>query len=156
MIDAKGRTGTVSFDGEYVTLKRMMSKQSRRLAVGSITAVQFRPAGALINGFIHFVVPGAAPLGKGEDESHNENAVIFGKKHLADFERLRAEVEAAISARQAGATGAPNTPPPVTQAPTDTPTGGSVAELQQLAELHRQGALTDEEFATAKKRALGL
>jgi len=51
MTEAKGRTGTVSFDGQFVTIKRMMSKQERRLAVASITAVQFRPATAMINGF---------------------------------------------------------------------------------------------------------
>lgn len=35
--------------------------------------------------------------------------------------------------------------------------GGSseVAQLQQLAELHKAGALSDTEFATAKKRLLG-
>jgi membrane protease subunit (stomatin/prohibitin family) len=30
------------------------------------------------------------------------------------------------------------------------------AELQRLAQLHDQGVLTDEEFAAAKKKALGI
>lgn len=36
-------------------------------------------------------------------------------------------------------------------APTDT-----IAELERLARLHESGALTDEEFAAAKARALGI
>ena len=32
----------------------------------------------------------------------------------------------------------------------------STAELQRLAQLHEQGVLTDEEFAAAKKKALGI
>jgi len=36
-------------------------------------------------------------------------------------------------------------------APTDT-----IAELERLARLHESGALTDDEFAAAKARALGI
>lgn len=32
----------------------------------------------------------------------------------------------------------------------------SIAELQQLAQLHAQGILTDEEFAAKKKQLLGI
>jgi hypothetical protein len=37
-------------------------------------------------------------------------------------------------------------------------TGGNdaTAELERLAQLHTQGVLTDEEFAAAKKKALGI
>jgi len=40
----------------------------------------------------------------------------------------------------------------------DAAMGGddSTAELQRLAQLHDQGVLTDEEFAAAKKKALGI
>ena len=40
----------------------------------------------------------------------------------------------------------------------DAATGGDdpTAELQRLAQLHDQGVLTDEEFAAAKKKALGI
>jgi hypothetical protein len=38
------------------------------------------------------------------------------------------------------------------------PAGGDdqSAELERLAQLHTQGVLTDEEFAAAKKKALGI
>lgn len=35
-------------------------------------------------------------------------------------------------------------------------TDGGLADLEKLAELHAQGILTDEEFAAAKKKALGI
>jgi len=43
-------------------------------------------------------------------------------------------------------------PPPAAAAPVDD----SQAKLQQLADLHNQGVLTDEEFAAAKAKILGI
>ena len=45
----------------------------------------------------------------------------------------------------------PAAPAPAAAAPTD-----STAELERLAKLHESGALTDEEFAAAKSKLLGL
>jgi hypothetical protein len=42
-------------------------------------------------------------------------------------------------------------PAPAAPAPAD-----STAELERLAKLHESGALTDEEFAAAKSKLLGL
>ncbi len=44
-------------------------------------------------------------------------------------------------------------PPPVAAAP---PEDDATAQLQNLAALHTQGVLTDEEFAAAKAMILGL
>jgi hypothetical protein len=38
----------------------------------------------------------------------------------------------------------------------EAPPSDSIAELERLARLHESGALTDQEFAAAKARALGL
>ena len=43
-------------------------------------------------------------------------------------------------------------PPPPAAAPEDD----STAQLQNLAQLHAQGVLTDEEFAAAKAKILGI
>jgi hypothetical protein len=43
--------------------------------------------------------------------------------------------------------------PPAAPAPVEDPT---MAELQKLASLHSAGILTDEEFAAAKAKALGI
>jgi len=42
------------------------------------------------------------------------------------------------------------------QAPPPPPEDDATAKLQELAQLHAQGVLTDEEFAAAKAKALGI
>jgi membrane protease subunit (stomatin/prohibitin family) len=42
------------------------------------------------------------------------------------------------------------------QAPQAPPADDQTAELQKLAQLHSQGVLTDEEFAAAKAKILGI
>jgi hypothetical protein len=44
-------------------------------------------------------------------------------------------------------------PPPPAAAP---PADDATAQLQNLAQLHQQGVLTDEEFASAKAKILGI
>jgi hypothetical protein len=46
--------------------------------------------------------------------------------------------------------------PPAPAAPAAPAEDDSMAKLQQLAELHTQGVLSDEEFAAAKAKALGI
>jgi hypothetical protein len=54
----------------------------------------------------------------------------------------------------------PASPPaplsPTTPAAPVTPDGGGVEALRELATMHTQGHLTDEEFAAAKRKLLGL
>jgi Short C-terminal domain len=64
----------------------------------------------------------------------------------------------AMAAQDQAAQAAPPPPPPPTgpppsAAPVVDPT---VEKINQLAQLHASGALTDEEFAAAKARALGI
>ncbi len=47
-------------------------------------------------------------------------------------------------------------PPPAEPAPAAPVVDESTAKLQQLAQLHAQGVLTDEEFTAAKAKALGI
>jgi hypothetical protein len=47
-------------------------------------------------------------------------------------------------------------PPPPPAAPAPAPADPTVDKINQLAQLHASGALTDEEFAAAKARALGI
>jgi hypothetical protein len=50
----------------------------------------------------------------------------------------------------------PPPPPPPAQAPPQAGESDDLAEIQQLAELHAQGILTDDEFAAKKAQILGL
>ena len=44
---------------------------------------------------------------------------------------------------------------PAQAPPAAAPTKDVTAELQKMADLHKSGVLTDEEFAAAKKKLLG-
>lgn len=108
MITAKGQNGTVHFDGQFVTIERTgffgrvtSGKGDKRIPVKNIQAVQWKPPGILVNGFIEFTLPGgneavsragSASMGAAK----NENAVIITRKQAAEFEALRAAVEAAM------------------------------------------------------------
>jgi hypothetical protein len=62
----------------------------------------------------------------------------------------------AMAGQNQAAEAAPPPPPPpapVAAAPAVDPT---VEKINQLAQLHASGALTDEEFAAAKAQALGI
>jgi len=77
-----------------------------------------------------------------------DQAEMAGKAAAYDEMQQQQAIEAAAAAAVA-AQSVPAPPPPA---------GGedSVAQLQQLAELHTQGILTDEEFAAKKQQILGI
>jgi len=68
------------------------------------------------------------------------------QQQAAAQQQQQAAVE---SAKQQGAAEA------MAAAPAAAPTKDVTAELQKLADLHKSGVLTDEEFAAAKKKLLG-
>ena len=59
---------------------------------------------------------------------------------------------------QAGENEAQATAPPASEAPPpdEAPEDPTTEKINELVELHESGALTDEEFAAAKARALGI
>lgn len=154
MIEAKGHNGTVIFDGAFVTIRRAgvlarttVGKGEKRIPVASISAVQWKAPGVLVNGFIAFTLAGGneakSRFGRQTiDAASDENSVIVMKKHAPAFDELRAAVEAAIVEQHA---------PREVAAPVS-----GAAEVAHLAELHASGVLTDEEFTAAKAKALGL
>jgi|HubBroStandDraft_4_1064222.scaffolds.fasta_scaffold11724_6 hypothetical protein len=64
----------------------------------------------------------------------------------------------AMAAQNQAAQAAPPPPPPAAPPPAPAaPAADPVVEkINQLAQLHASGALTDEEFAAAKAQALGI
>ncbi|MFJ1708542.1 DUF4429 domain-containing protein [Kitasatospora sp. NPDC088346] len=157
MIEAKGHNGHVAFDGEYVTITRKgflartsVGKGEKRIPIAQITAVQWKPPGLLVNGFIQFTVPGgnerrSAFGAQTSSAIKDENSVLVMKNQAPAFEKLRAAVEEAIAAlhRPASSTGSAADP------------GASLAdELAKLQHLADAGALTPEEFTAAKARLL--
>lgn len=65
-------------------------------------------------------------------------------------ERWAAQDQAAYAQEQPAAGGYEQAPPPQ-----PAPAADPIEQLKQLAELHSQGVLTDEEFAAQKAKLLG-
>jgi hypothetical protein len=68
-------------------------------------------------------------------------------------------VSGKVAAKQAAAGAAPAAAPPAGATPAAVPPSGlsteAMEQLKKLAELHKAGILTDDEFATQKARILG-
>lgn len=73
-----------------------------------------------------------------------------GEARAQQAQQAQAQQQAAVEqARQEGAAQAQAAAAPA-------PASDVNAELKKLADLHNQGILTDDEFAAAKKKALGI
>src|SRR5262245_58161490 len=98
MLEAKGHNGQVTFDGNFVTITRKgflgrasVGKGEKRLPVATITSVQWKPPGSMVNGYISFTVAGAterrSKFGRQtRDAVHDENAVVVRKSQAEQFE----------------------------------------------------------------------
>jgi hypothetical protein len=147
-MEASNINTTVTFDGQTVTITRRrrmgVAPQgigTKTIPVTSITAVQWKPAGRLTSGFLQFTLPGGIERNSGRGKQvpqarNDENSILFTREQEPGFATLRDAVQNAISS-----------PPP---------THGSnlAAQLQQLADLHATGALTADEYTTAKARLI--
>ena len=153
MQPVRGHNGTIVFDGATVAITRTgfiaratVGKGEKHIPLRHITAVQFKPAGLVMNGFIAFTLAGGVEARsrfghQTSDAVNDENSVLFTKMQQPAFEQLRADIERAL-AMLAGP-------------PQYVPAADPVAQLQQLAALHHSGALTAAEFAHAKASLIG-
>ena len=69
-MDVKGILGTISYDGEWVTITKtpVGSRPAPvRLRAADITGTRFKPGSRLFHGYVQFLLPGstAAPARKG-------------------------------------------------------------------------------------------
>jgi hypothetical protein len=152
VLTAKGQGGQLSFDGSFVTIGRKgllgrtgRGKGEKRIPIASINAVRWKPAGAVMNGYIALTLAGAIEQRSGfghqtASASKDENSVLFTKQQQPEFERMRDEIETALAAHHAPA------------ATANAAGEDQVAQLARLAALHEAGSITDEEFAQMKAR----
>jgi hypothetical protein len=77
-------------------------------------------------------------------------AYHMGKKH-EEQQQVNEQAQEAYAAQQA-----PPPAPAPAYAPPTPPAPSGTADLNQLVEYHNQGILSDEEFAAAKAKLLGL
>ena len=153
--------GTASFDGERVRLEWNWKTEdaksaagARTLAVTDLVGVEWRPSAGLENGYIRFSVrhaPTKAP------PKYDPNSVeLWGFKKDPLMALVAAAVQARLPHPAAETDVRPEQPEPVRQLAA-TPEDGHDAllrRLRELGELHRDGVLTDEEFAMAKQAVL--
>ena len=150
---AKGHNGQLRFDGQTVTITRegflaraTQGRSTKELPIRSIGAVQFKPANALINGFVQFSVMGEVSVRNNNlgsrtvQAGQDENSVIVVKKQMPAFVALVDAVRAAIAdAHQ----------PALTVAAPDV-----ADQLHKLGGLRDAGLLTDAEFDAKKSELL--
>ena len=156
MITAEGHSGTVIFDGRTITIRRTgflarmtVGKGEKQIPLTSVQAVQWKPAGALMNGFIEFSIAGGverrSEFGRQtRDAGRNENAVIFTKQQMSTFQHLRDEIEKARRVME-----------DMRYAPPRQTAPSMAEELANLGVLRQQGILSEAEFEAAKARLIG-
>ncbi|EEG10299.1 DUF4429 domain-containing protein [Pseudogulbenkiania ferrooxidans] len=96
-----GVNGQLELAGDLLLIKRegflakaaFFGKGEKAVKVDALSSIEFKQAGWLSNGFIHFVFSGSKTLdGNIDAAGKNENAVIFNKKQQADFQALHSEL----------------------------------------------------------------
>lgn len=138
----KGRSQTVGIDGDALVIKYAVwahgFKGEKRIPFRSIASVQFREPGFMTVGYIQFgIVGGIEASGGLMNATQDENSVVFEKRDLEAFTRLRDIVEGRLmDARK----------PPSTASTAD--------EIVKLAALRAAGDLTDAEFQTLKGKLM--
>ena len=79
-IEAEGKRAAISFDGIHVTITRQAANGRAqgqvRISVARISTVRWRPASAVVSGFIQFVVAGTANDGYAVSYSHGQQAAV--------------------------------------------------------------------------------
>ena len=118
-------------------------KGTKEIPFRSIVAVQYRPGGLVVSGYLQFTIAGGNESKGGVlSATQDENTFMFVKAVNAQAQAIKDFIDGKIAALHAPR----------------NPTGGSASladQLSKLAELKRDGVLSDEEFAAAKAKLLG-
>lgn len=156
-LEAKGTSGTVTFDGATVVIKRSGLVQvsvsggmrgEARYPVGQLSGVRIQKPGAHAGQFT-LIAAGTTAVGVGAASSgHDPMTVLFQRRSHQAFLDLADAIEAALAERSYGR-------PPQGVRAQDAEPPSLAGELAHLAHLHAQGMLSDGEFAAAKARLLG-
>lgn len=106
-MDVKGVLGSISFDGEWITItKKSVGQQPRdyRIRAADVTGTRLKPANRLFHGYVQFVVPGsgAAPergglTHGGRPHQDDPHSLSIPHKSNDDAAKLVAAVEQARS-----------------------------------------------------------
>ncbi|MEV7514940.1 DUF4429 domain-containing protein [Streptomyces diastaticus] len=168
-VSGGGGDGTAAFDGREARLTwNWKGKETKTsggpvtLPLADLTGVSWVPAQGLENGHLRFLTRSGG--GKPVAAEHDPHALdLWGlskKEHTAVL--VAAAVLVALEARGEAAVepaALPEAEPPAQLPPSPAPAAADdpdalLRRLRELGELHRDGVLTEEEFALAKQAVL--
>jgi hypothetical protein len=106
-ITIKGRNGTITFDGQAVTISRTgflaamtQGRGDKWIPINRISAVQLKPNG-IKAGYVEFTIAGGNELHnrrtRAGERSQNENVVLFGRKVEPEMRSLVQAIQSAIA-----------------------------------------------------------
>ncbi len=93
-----GVNGQVEINGNLINITRKGFKAfmshgfdgTKTIFISKLSAIQFKEAGNMTNGFIQFVMSGSSESKGGLfDATKDENTVMFDKKQQPGFEQIR-------------------------------------------------------------------
>ena len=118
-------------------------KGTKTIPFYSISAIQFKEAGAVFSGYIQFSIPGGNESKGGVfAAASDENTFMFaGRENNAAALKIKEFIETGIRKLRGPQT--------------NSDTTSLSDELQKLARLREQGILSDDEFQSAKRRLIG-
>lgn len=103
-MEARSVSGTVSFNGQTVTIRRegrlavsVFGHGEHTVPIVRITSVDWKPATLFSSGHIRFTVPGSQASAEPTAVNRDENAMLFSRKDQPAFEKLYALVRDALS-----------------------------------------------------------
>ena len=147
--------------GFRALLSPLHGRGDKDIPVSSITAVQLKPVGWATSGYIQFAYPGSMENRGGVlDAAKDENTVMFTKEQQPRFVELKNRI---LDAQNAGNNAAAPVP---TKAQAGRSTGRrnlrnaaapvptKAQEIRELSKLLEDGIISEEEFASAKRRLL--
>lgn len=149
-LTVKGVGGELTFTGDVVQMRRTgvlgalrqlagAGRSNKDIHLSAVTAVRVEPGSLTHKPFIEIVHSGSVERqGGARDVMENDNVLFFSKGELPAFQTFRDAIMAAKA-----------TPHVQVGAPTD-----GLDQLKKLADLHKAGVLTDEEFALKKQELL--
>lgn len=82
-ITAKGASATLTVDGEWLIIDAKVYRGTRRVALSTISAVDWKSAGTFLQGCLTLHVMGVP----------DPYVFVFRKKALSDFEALRDAIQ---------------------------------------------------------------
>jgi len=130
-------------------------KGEKEIPIKFLTSIQFKPASALLSGYLQFTLFGGLEAKGGwQQAAMDENTVEFVKQEEPQFRAIKDYLD-----RRMAESGNPlsDASPLATSSSSSASSSESdrLTQLERLATLRVQGTLTEEEFQTEKARILG-